>query len=358
MHFFKIQSFLLFLLISFSIKAQNNPKENLSNSEKKALKVIKMVNKNLNANHNISEINFTVKHEVESHPQTNTFNMELIKVKNNNQIDLDKINTILKNTETEIEKLDGSDILKTIYEANGSYKNEELHIKQTHCFIEDKLTALDLETLSPFETIKKGVITHLNSSCGFNIKSGLFNVCDSVSVNGKMKDSDENTLPIIKENLINKENNFEFIEFQNDYKYDFITTQELKGKQVYHLRFKPKSKHAKYSGDLYVSSKSFAIIKVNYRLVHERKLDENMNMRFLFGIKGAITQKSTTVIYQKNKDDKYFPSSIKRNIIQSMHTNRKFKLVECKPSDGMKVKIDLTLDITENKTATLLITEN
>ena len=145
--------------------------------------------------------------------------------------------------------------------------------------VEKAVKLLDERNNQSIETVaEKGndiVLKHLDKNKIYTVKSGLFKISDSVSLDNredKMGDSISSvnnirnaTFGIIKNNSLVDENpTLDFVTETKKYRYELEDLTFLNDEVVYIVNFKPKRSSSKYTGTMYISSETFAIIRADY----------------------------------------------------------------------------------------------
>lgn len=187
----------------------------------------------------------------------------------------------------------------------------------------------------------------------FKVKISLFKVEDSL----KMPDDKELKQPKIYSlgqvfktkqlytNLVKEENDLlDEILNPKKYKYTILNTLYFKDELVYEIDFDPKKGSSKYKGKFYVSDESFAILKLNYNMLHNKKL-EGVNLK-LIGLKYKVYDYKGTIIYHKI-NTKYVPQYIKQHKITYNYVRIPVKFIEnTKEKDKLKFKLKTLMEST------------
>lgn len=249
------------------------------------------------------------------------------------------------------------------------YKNEKDSLKVD---VRKGTKLINLERNTSTDNLQNkafaAIANKLESSNSFKMRTGIIPISDSVDLRktfstGPKKD----TLEIKSKNreLSNIFKNFSFgkdsdLDFVTDFKkYDFtiIKAFPYNDELVYVLEFKPNKGGAKYSGELYVSTETYAILKANYKLA-EGKRGEKINLKLLLGFKYEELEREVLVIFNKNKENGYSLKYLKTNSKQYFYINRSFTFIENNMSrkDRMKLKLEILSEgVNKNENELLVI---
>ena len=115
---------------------------------------------------------------------------------------------------------------------------------------------------------------------------------------------------------------FEFL--KKSYLYDFrIISYSYEGETpVYKIKFKPKSTKGKYSGDIWVDSENFSIIKI------EQQNNKVLRDFSLFGISFELYYHSATFVFSQFSTEKYQLQFLESEFKFKSGINRPIKIVE------------------------------
>ena len=228
---------------------------------------------------------------------------------------------------------------------NWSKENQKLEI----------IRAVDLaDTINEkgYEQIEKKIAEILNKrtkeNSYFKFKSGIFSTkVDREELIEESIDSIKKDSTIIKKQLekMNIENEnfyknrksrisriydgiykkglkFEFL--KKSYLYDFrIISYSYEGETpVYKIKFKPKSTKGKYSGDIWVDSENFSIIKI------EQQNNKVLRDFSLFGISFELYYHSATFVFSQFSTEKYQLQFLESEFKFKSGINRPIKIVE------------------------------
>lgn len=294
------------------------------------------VKKNLTKNYNLQSINLTVFSRKTEHingkdanfriKKSTGFNKQQLQLFND---DFDKLEKSLLNNKSK----QYTDIFGELM-----ILNEE----KSKLSVDKAIRLLDENNNQSLESLfKKGndiVLKHLSKSKVYTVKSGFFKISDSASLTmnqSKMKDTINSlahvrkvTHSILKKhNPITPKSKLDFITTQKNYNYIIEDITVLDNEMVYKVSFTPKKYSAKYSGTLYISSDTFAIIQVNYQHYSD-KIEKKINLKFLLGLKYIERNKRVFIKYKKNEDGFYYPNYINDKIERYFYIDRPIKFIE------------------------------
>lgn len=207
------------------------------------------------------------------------------------------------------------------------------------------------------------LLEKLKSANTFSVRTGIIPIIDSLKIS--VEDKDEVDSLKTKwignrfENLLKVKNppeimNFDFITETDDYVYTIEDISSFNDELVYIISFVRDtglfSGNGKYTGTLYVSADSFAVLKADYRLA-EGEHGTKVNLKFLLGVKFVEKQDAGILIFEKSKTGKYVPKYIENSGGGYGYVSRNFVLKENDVrKDRLKLKFDITMEITSLST--------
>lgn len=211
------------------------------------------------------------------------------------------------------------------------------------------------------------VLKHLNKNETYKVNSGLFKIEDSLSMKEVLNDVD--SLDIDKKfNSFQPLSNFKtaffkskfyYFKKQNNFFNDKYYTHSLEEneilntKLVYVIRFSPKKSKSKFSGKIYINPKDYTISKLEYEFA-EGKKGQNVNLKWLLGIKVSENINKTTLFYEKNEEDKVYLSYFKELTGSYAYVHRPIKFKENSKTKN-KVKFDIKIELNTKETKELFI---
>jgi hypothetical protein len=213
---------------------------------------------------------------------------------------------------------------------------------------------INLSQNTSVETLQKEVfkelLTALDTESTFKVKSGLFTVDDSLSTKKFIQFSDNSIKDTLKnsttensalKSLTHNLPNHDIFEDLDHYKFKLIDTKLYEDEVVYVLSFAPDHRKAKYQGNVYINAVDFGLMRMDYRLIEGEK-EAGRNMKFLLGIKYRIDQSEYQIIYQKHKNNIYYPKYFRSKYNQYVYVDRNIKFKE--NIDDRSERIQLKLD--------------
>jgi hypothetical protein len=201
------------------------------------------------------------------------------------------------------------------------------------------------------------MLTHLDTSKYYRIKSGLFGSKDTLSLrkdfNQRKKKVKTNQLTTTKASLssflsetslLNKKD-LEFINDTEIYEYVYEgATYSNDYEFVYVLSFKPKKNRAIYTGKLYISESDFAVIRTEFSLAEGKKVS-GFNMKLLLGVKTQENLSTGTLIFKKNPiGDGYYMHYAVKETGQYIYLNRPLKFIELTDNEKDVVAFDMKIE--------------
>ena len=241
----------------------------------------------------------------------------------------------------------------------------DLHVrdKDSAKLTVDKATKLiDASKDFSIESIQKKsqniILEYLDKTKSYKIKSGLFKIEDSLSlkqVEQEFKNRDSiNKYPIsylkdssqglLKDSQFYDESFLSKILNRDLYKYTFENVTYYNNELVYIIMFKPRKSKAKFTGKLYISDDTFAILKADYAYAQGRR-GSKFNLKLLIGVKYVENLKKGTIIFKKNDKNMYQPYYINEESGSYFYVNRPIKFIE---NSGHKYKVSFNFIIEGN----------
>ncbi|MGB5821319.1 MAG: carboxypeptidase-like regulatory domain-containing protein [Saonia sp.] len=181
------------------------------------------------------------------------------------------------------------------------------------------------------------ILKYLDTTKTYKLKTGLFKIEDSLSLNDAKSEKSKNEYAISElksaTHGILKGSQFYDGSFLNKilnpdfYMYSFQDAVYFNDELIYVIQFYPKRAKAKFTGKLYVSDGNYAIIKTDYAFA-KGKRGEKVNLKLILGVKYIENAKKGTIIYQKNENGTYSPYYIKQEEGSYFYVNRPVKFIE------------------------------
>jgi hypothetical protein len=214
------------------------------------------------------------------------------------------------------------------------------------------------------ERAQKIILSHLDTTRTYKLKTGVFTVEDSLSMKdelGENHSGDSISLSSLKGKISNVlstaglrqgQRLFEFLD-EDAYRYDFLKPTYFDGNYVYALSFRPGKRKAKFSGTLYVDAATFAVLKADYRYAEGRR-GEKVNLKLLLGVKYVENMDRGTVIFRRVQDGTYHPYYIHKEYGNYVYLHRSLKFIENSPTNK-KVRFDFLMEGGVREKESLLI---
>ena len=214
---------------------------------------------------------------------------------------------------------------------------------------------------------KKIVLTYLDTTKTYKVKTGIFKIEDSMSLKDEefkndkkneynLKSANNNTRNLLKRSQFYKDSFMSKLLDTDYYEYELKDIGFNNGELTYIIDFKPQKGKAKYSGTLYVADDSYAITRMDYNYYKNRHGDK-FNLKLLLGIKYIENHSEGTIIYDKDSSNVYQPKYIKRSSGSYFYVSRELKFIE-NSAKKHKVRFDFTIEGDEREQEELLITSN
>lgn len=217
------------------------------------------------------------------------------------------------------------------------------------------------------ENAQKIILTYLDTTKTYKLKTGIFKIEDSLSLNDDAFNEDKEnefstkylnfrTKSLLKQasfyenSFINKLLNTDWYE----YTFEGITTNN--NELTYIINYTPQKGKAKYSGKLFISDDTFAITRVDYSYYKNRH-GSKLNLKFLMGVKYIENISEGTILFEKSSHNIYQPKYIKCTSGSYFYVSRGLKFIE-NSSAKNKVSFDFTLEGDNRNKVELLITES
>lgn len=347
----------------------------LSNKKLTPLEIMQKVNENIEKNYTSSLTQFTVFHRLENSitPQEMDFRIK--------KAEFIERKTLRQFNET-IDQLSKENIGRKTQNYHACLTEFVSGKEDTLKARGEKATKLINEKMSnSMEDISKSIVKKIasliKSSNTFHGRTGIIPIGDSIDLakmfskqdavkidslhtknsiarmKGLLKSSKFKNNGSISFGLSSSESSrfsSDFITKLDDYQYTLKEITSFNGEIVYVLSFSPDtglfSGSGKYTGTLYVSADTFALLKIDYQLSpgeHGAKL----NLKFLLGVKFVEQEQAGTLIFSKNENGKYFPKYMQSSGKSYAYFSRGFvfKENEEERKKRMKLKFDITMEI-------------
>ena len=237
---------------------------------------------------------------------------------------------------------------------NGRYQNlPDTSLLQVDRVTEQLDAKKDFSMEKLQERAQKIILSHLDSTRTYKVKTGVFTVEDSVSMKGEFgEDQSGDSIAIsslrgkIKgalsiAGLSEGKRLYGFLDAES-YRYEFLKPTYFDGNYVYAVGFRPDTRKAKFSGTLYIDAATFAILKADYQYADGRR-GEKVNLKLLLGVKYVENMDRGTVIFRRSQEGKYHPYYIHKEYGNYVYLHRSLKFIENSPSKK-KVRFDFLME--------------
>lgn len=203
------------------------------------------------------------------------------------------------------------------------------------------------------EKAQKIVLSHLDTTQTYKIKTGILTVEDSLSMKEEMsKEGSEDSIQVKYLNgrvsdlftvagFQDGERLADFID-PDLYRYELVKPTYFNGFYVYAVRFTPRKRKAKFAGTLYIDASSYAVLKADYAYAKGRR-GESVNLKLLLGVKYVENQDRGTVVFQRDDTGLYHPYYIQKEYANYVYLHRNLKFIE-NSDTRRKVRFDFLLE--------------
>ncbi|MDG1398606.1 MAG: carboxypeptidase-like regulatory domain-containing protein [Polaribacter sp.] len=213
------------------------------------------------------------------------------------------------------------------------------------------------------------VLKHLDSTKTYKISSGLFKIEDSLSLKKIIKETDslsnDNTFGInsVSYNFneahknglfFTKKNQYNFLNHKY-YQHQLNTNEILDNKMYYAVSFAPNKSKSKFSGRILIDAQDYTVAKIEYSFA-DGKRGQNINLKWLLGLKVAENIKNVCVYYEKNMKNKVYLAYAKETLGSYAYVHRPIKFKE-NSKDNHKAKFDIKIEVDIKSTKEFLISK-
>ena len=214
------------------------------------------------------------------------------------------------------------------------------------------------------------VLKHLNKYKTYKVSSGLFQIEDSLSVKEIINEVDsmqiKNTFneyvamssfntASIKAKFFNFEKQKNFL--NEKYYNHILENNTFIGTQLmYVVRFEPKKSKSKYNGRIFINPRDYTIAKIEYEFA-DGKRGQNLNLKWLLGIKVLEDIHKVTLLFEKNKENKVYFSYYKETKGMYTYVHRPIKFKENSATKN-KVKFDIKIELDTKEIMEVLVLDS
>jgi hypothetical protein len=334
----------------------------LSDRVPTAEEIIRKVRENLPVNYAASNTPFSIFFRESEYMDFESLEMELEKASDLDRPQLEAARRELRELSTDIEE---SQAVKFL-DFNGTFLRDGdsslLRVEKATELVDAKRD-FSLEEIQ--ERGRRIILTHLDSSQTYKVKTGMFTLEKDLSPELDMEDSPESdsteTSHLKSElgdllSIAGLEEGGRLFGFLDpvSYKYEFLKATYFDGNYIFAVRFAPKKRKARYVGTLYVDAATFAVLKTDYQFARGRE-GQKVNLRLLLGIKYVENLDRGTVIFRKSESGYYLPYYIQKEYGNYIYLLRDFTFIENSPS-RKKVRFDFLLEGGVRQKQSLLLT--
>lgn len=326
------------------------------------VEILERINDNLKKNHSESFQKWTVFERSKVSNDLKKLNLKVSKADFLNRKVVKAINDELKVSSEQSANSTSNIYLDTYYDL---YKNPNHSAK---IFLHKGTKLINRERNTSIENIQSKamskIASKLETSNTFKVRSGILPVEDSMSIRMMVAHKNDSLdingkSDLLSEKLENlsfgKNSDFDFIFNYKKYNYTIENAFNYNDEMVYVIRFEPARHNAQYSGELYVSAESFAVLKMNYKLADGKK-GNKINLKLLLGIKFEQLEKQVLIIFNKNHDEVYSPKYLKTTTREYPYFDRSLTFVENAPrKERMKLKLNILSEAIVSKEDEILI---
>ena len=226
--------------------------------------------------------------------------------------------------------------------------------------------------ISAEEITKKLINTvrpYLDQEATYKVKTGIIKIEDSLetdelfeedidSIKGKTKNVKGNLRWRLKNyDAFYKNDDLDFLQKRSRYTYTTEGYATIDGESVYVIGFDPKRGSAAFRGKMYINAFDFGMMRLEYEMLEGEKL-ENINLKFLLGIKYREDRVKVMAAYRKNESGKYYLKFGKKSSGMYAYISRPLKFIKNRTetsSDRQVFKLDFTFEIDNISTSEIYI---
>jgi len=326
----------------------------LTKNNPSADSIIVRTNRNIKTNYFPNKTAYKIFHRSTTYMDFDELNFKIDKASGMRKSKLEGANKSLDSLTNEV--INGNisnyiDIAGTFYVSDA--KNKKLHVDKATMLL-DKNKDFSMETIE-----KKGkeiILKYLNPEASYKVKTGMFKVEDSLSLQEEIrkseeedlkkeldiKDLNETTFRQLGKNFFNEDNFMRQAINPELYKFELKETTFFMDDMVYVITFKPRKSSSKYTGTHYISSTDYGILRTDFQFA-KGKRGEKFNLRLLLGVKYVENLSKGTVLYHKNNEGHYQLKYVYRDIGRYIFVHRPFKFIE-NSSKRNKIAFDFLLE--------------
>lgn len=324
----------------------------ISNSKPNADTIIARVKAKLTDNYNYNLNSYNVFRRTTDYVDFKSLEFEIEKASHVKKKNLESANKNLNALSTKIKEsnlIQFGDFKGTLYCLNKD--SSKLSVEKATKLLDYKN---DFSINDIQEKSQKIVLTYLDTTKTYKLKTGLFKIEDSLSLKSEdFKDDDnektelnlrslnKNTRQLLHRSLFYKNSFLNRILDAKYYNYEFKDITFNNGELTYIITYTPRKGNAKYTGTLFIANDSYAITRADYSYYKNRH-GEKLNLKLILGIKYISNLSEGMVLFEKDSSSKYHPKYIKRASGSYFYVNRDLKFIE---NSSIKNKVGFSFKI-------------
>lgn len=317
----------------------------LTNTKPNVDSIISRVNRNLIKNYKSDALSYNFFYRETSYTNFENLDLEIKKSSKVKKRQLEEANDKFSKMGNGI--IDGDFVYFTDYSGTLNVMDDSLKLN-----VEKATKIINSNENVSLDEIQKNaqltVLKYLDTTMTYKLKTGLFKIEDSLSLNDdkkekklnefKVKDLKESTISVLDKSRTGTRGMLKEVLNQDNYEYTLDNASMVDGEMVYLITFKPNRSSANFTGTLYVSEDTYGVLKLDYSYA-KGKQGNKLNLKLLFGVKYIENVSTGTIIYTINDQNLYEPRYIKSESGQYFYLNRSLKFIE-NSSDRNKTTFD------------------
>ncbi len=337
----------------------------ISNKAPNVDSIIARVKAKLAANYNYDLNQYNIFHRTTDHVDFKSLEFEIDKASHVKKKQLEGVNnslTALANQVKNSNMVQFADFKGKVYTLNKDSIKLEVE-KATELL--DYKNDFSIDNIQ--EKMQKIILTYLDTTKTYKLKTGLFKIEDSLALNDdEFKEDDKNehevsylnsqTKSLLKRSQFYKNSFLNKILNTDLYDYTFEDVGYNNGELTYVISFSPRKGKAKYTGKIYVADDTYAVTRTDYTYYKNRHGDK-INLRLILGVKYNSNVSKGTILFEKDSSNIYHPKYIKRTTGSYFYVSRPLKFIE-NSDNRYKVAFDFKIEGNNSTKEELLITKH
>ena len=337
----------------------------ISNKAPNADSIIARVKAKLSENYNYDLNQYDIFHRTTDHVDFKSLEFEIDKASHVKKKQLEGVNNSLNALVTQVKN---SNMVQF-----ADFKGKVFTLDKDSIKLEvEKATELldyknDFSIDNIQEKMQKIILTYLDTTKTYKLKTGLFKIEDSLALNDdEFKEDNKNeyevsylnreTKSLLKHSQFYKNSFLNKILNTDLYDYTFKDVGYNNGELTYVISFLPRKGKAKYTGKIYVADDTYAVTRADYTYYKNRHGDK-INLRLILGVKYNSNVSKGTMIFEKDSTNIYHPKYIKRTTGSYFYVSRPLKFIE-NSDNRYKVAFDFKIEGDNSTKEELLITKH